>query len=224
MKFATLAIDNGVILAEAGLAPEPDWFDPGYWRARGAGETLGRGRGEAISAGFSGEWVLRHYHRGGFPARLLEDGYLWLGLEQTRPLRELRLLAALHERGAMVPRPVAVRVVRRRGVYRGDLISVRVRGAVTLAECASALDTGRWRDVGTAIGHFHRLGGWHADLNAHNLLLTPSGVWLIDLDRGRLVTPGSRVQARNLGRLRRSLARLALLSVCAPGWRALLEA
>ncbi len=224
MKFETLAIDNGIILAEAGLAPEPDWFDPEYWRARDAGETLGRGRGEAISVGASGEWVLRHYRRGGFPAHLLEDGYLWLGLERTRPVRELRLLAILHERGVPVPRPVAVRVVRLGGVYRGDLISVRIRGAVTLAECAPSLDAGRWRDIGNAIGCFHRLGGWHADLNAHNLLLAPSGAWLVDLDRGRLVIPGCRAQSRNLGRLRRSLARLALLPACTPGWLALLEA
>ena len=56
--------------------------------------------------------------------------------------------------------------------------------------------------VGSVIGRFHRAGVWHADLNAHNVLVAPDGVYLIDFDRGRLRVPAVAWQQANLQRLR----------------------
>lgn len=66
--------------------------------------------------------------------------------------------------------------------------------------------------VAAAIAAMHDAGVWHADLNAHNILLDAAGkVWLIDFDRARdhgaPLSPALRVA--NMQRLRRSLEKVA---------------
>jgi 3-deoxy-D-manno-octulosonic acid kinase len=58
------------------------------------------------------------------------------------------------------------------------------------------------------VARFHRAGVWHADLNAHNVLVTADGLYLIDFDRGRMRIPSPAWQQANLQRLRRSLLKL----------------
>ncbi len=62
--------------------------------------------------------------------------------------------------------------------------------------------------VGGAIARFHAAGAYHADLNAHNVLLTDAEVWLVDFDRGELREPARLWQQANLARLQRSLHKL----------------
>ncbi|HEX5314572.1 MAG TPA: 3-deoxy-D-manno-octulosonic acid kinase [Gammaproteobacteria bacterium] len=224
MRFERTEIAGGFILADAALTPRAEWFEPQHWKRRGAGEPLGAGRGIAVSAGEAGAWALRHYHRGGWPGRFVADSYLWRGAERARPVRELRLLAALRERGAPVVQPVAARVLRAGLRYRGDILTQRIRDSRTLGSCARTLEPEDWARIGEAIRRLHEAGGWHADLNAHNILLTPCDVFVLDLDRGRLVPSGSRVQRRNLDRLQRSLGKLGLLPPVASGWQTLLSA
>jgi len=224
MDFRRTAVDGGFILADAALEPEPDWFDIDYWRGRGAGEPLGRGRGVAVSAGDRGQWVLRHYHRGGLPGRLIRDSYAWLGERPARPVREFEVLVALSEAGAPVPRPVAARVARMGLCYRGDILVERIADSRSLADAATSLPTVRWSEVGRAIRRFHDAGGWHADLNARNILMAPDNVVLIDLDRGRSDCEAPIRQRRNLDRLLRSLHKLGLMPAAGNGWRALIEA
>lgn len=224
MKFRKSAIDRGFILADAELEPESEWFDPGFWRRNGSGEPLGRGRGVAVSAGDRGQWVLRHYHRGGLPARLVRDCYVWRGERSARPVRELHVLAALKLAGAPVPQPVAARVKRSGPCYRGDILMMRVRGARSLADAARQMPATRWSEVGRALRRFHSAGGWHADLNARNILITTDNVFVIDLDRGRCDCIDADRQRSNVDRLLRSLLKLDLMPAVEPGWRALMTA
>lgn len=224
MRITTTAIEQGFILADAALSPEPSWFDPTYWQSVGEGKPLGRGRGTAFSAGRDGQWVLRHFRRGGLPGRLVSDRYVWLGKALSRPVHEFQALVELVAAGAPVPRPVAARVRRAGLFYRGDILVERVRDAATLAELGASLDPSRWAEAGRAIRRFHRAGGWHADLNANNVLLTPDRVVIIDLDRGRSGCTDINRQRRNLARLSRSLHKLGLMPAADAGWRALLEA
>lgn len=191
----------------------PDWFDIGWWRRQQAlvAEAQGRGAAWMLRHGEE-ELVLRHYRRGGMVASLLGDRYLWSGLENTRAWREWRLLASLHEQGLPVPIPVAAQVVQTGLFYRADLITRRIAAAVSLfqylnispASTAAPL----WRRVGQCIRRFHRHGVYHADLNAHNILLDREGrVFLIDFDRGEQRAGGGWEQA-NLKRLQRSLEKL----------------
>jgi len=193
-------------------------FDPEYWRARGELVTVIGGRGSAwfIASG-ARQWVLRHFRRGGFIARLSQDGYVWTGEEGVRAFAEWRLLELLARRGLPVPRPVAARYQRTGLRYRCDLITQRIVDAEPLSAALArrALPEPVWRAVGATVARLHGAGVDHADLNAHNILLgmkgdapgVKDGVTVIDFDRGRLRAQGA-WRARNLQRLRRSLAKI----------------
>jgi 3-deoxy-D-manno-octulosonic acid kinase len=194
-------------------------FDPEFWRRGGELSEAARGRGSAwfIASG-SRQWVLRHFRRGGFIARLSRDRYVWTGEQGVRAFAEWRLLEHLSRRGLPVPKPVAARYRRAGLCYRCDLITQRIMNAEPLSTALAhgALPEPQWRAVGTTIARLHRAGVDHADLNAHNILLERTGellegsaeVRVIDFDRGRLRRPGA-WSSRNLQRLRRSLAKIS---------------
>jgi 3-deoxy-D-manno-octulosonic acid kinase len=204
---------GAAILFDAEASPQVDerWFVPEHWRGRGALRTQAGGRGGvAVIATPAGECVLRHYRRGGLVARLLGDRYRWHGADRTRPFAEFRLLAEVARRGLPGPAPVAARYRRQGAFYTADLITRRIADARTLAECLAAgrLDATLAEAVGALVARFHREGIWHADLNAHNVLVTPAGLHLIDFDRGRIRAPAAGWRRANLQRLRRSLLKL----------------
>jgi 3-deoxy-D-manno-octulosonic acid kinase len=201
---------TGVILFDAAVAPQVDrdWFERDYWRHRDALRVLAGGRGGvAVIDTPAGECVLRHYHRGGLIAKLSADKYVWQGAARTRSFAEFRLLATMRGLGLPVPLPVASRYCRCGLLYTGDLITARIANARTLAECLAQgeLAAALAAAVGTLVARFHRAGVWHADLNAHNILRAPDGLYLIDFDRGSLRAPAAAWQTSNLQRLRRSL-------------------
>ncbi|WP_406672711.1 3-deoxy-D-manno-octulosonic acid kinase [Natronospira sp.] len=189
--------------------PKPEHFEPRWWQ--GAGRVIGeaKGRGSAWFLNIDTEqWVLRHYRRGGMVSRWVEDTYLYTGAERSRPFRELRLLRAMEARGLPVPAPVGACLSRQGLLYRADLISVRVPGqplSKRLMEGDS--DPGLFRRVGEVIGRFHAEGIFHADLNAHNILVEGECVHLIDFDRSQWRRPGH-WQRRNLERLQRSVKKI----------------
>lgn len=208
-----LADGAGAIVFDAALAPQAQaaWFDPDYWRTQGALEGLAGGRGGVgVVSTPVGEGVLRHYRRGGMVARLFGDRYLWTGADRTRSFREFRLLANLHGQGLPVPAPIGARYVRDGAFYTADLLTMRIVDAPTLARCLGEhrLDAAMAGQVGATVARFHRIGAWHADLNAHNILVAPSGLFVIDFDRGALRAPHRSWQQSNLERLRRSLLKL----------------
>ncbi|RAN81285.1 3-deoxy-D-manno-octulosonic acid kinase [Bacillus sp. SRB_336] len=208
---------EGAILFDAAVSPQVghDWFAPEHWRERDALRTQAGGRGGvAIIATPVGECVLRHYHRGGLVASLMGDRYLWTGADRTRPFAEFRVLAEVVSLGLPAPAVVAARYCRRGLLYSADLITRRIADASTLAECLAAgrLDGELAEESGALVARFHRAGVWHADLNAHNVLVAPDDLYLIDFDRGRLRTPARAWQQANLLRLRRSLVKLGAAS------------
>ncbi len=209
--------------------PEVSLFDTARWRAAGTLTPADRGRGGAWfihPTPSGGEWALRHYLRGGFVARWNPDRYLWLGAERTRPFRELRLTAALLAAGLPVPSPVAARYVRAGLHYRADLLTVRIPGVQPLSAQLIHWSSAVWDAVGRCVRQFHDAGAWHADLNAHNVLVSEGAgspaVYLIDWDRGCLLSPAMAARAArgNVLRLQRSLHKLALEA----GWLAAAQA
>ena len=190
-----IATSDGAVLVGADSlekAPRADpdlWFEPAYWAARGELDEVTAGRGAAWFVGAAGCWVLRHYRRGGFVARLSQDGYLWAGEDRVRAFAEWRLLAELAGFGLPVPRPIAARYRRRGTVYRCDLITQRIVDARPLSSVlmSGPLDERTWRNIGAAVARLHAAGADHADLNAHNILVDGAArVSVIDFDRGRL--------------------------------------
>lgn len=199
------------VLYDAELVPTPELalFDPERWAGQRAGHA-GRGRGQVIfvHAG-DAQWALRHYRRGGLAGRLVEDRYMWLGEARSRSFREWRLLARLHAAGLPVPRPVAAGWQRQGPWYRADLLTVRIPAAAPLSARFAAGEMVDWGGIGRMLEAFHAAGAWHADLNAHNILLDAAGApWLLDFDRGR-IRPQGAWRGLTLARLERSLRKIA---------------
>ena len=188
------------------------------------------GRGSTFFVTVAGRpCVHRHYYRGGMIRRVSDDSFFWNGEDRTRSFVEWRLLAELRRRDLPVPRPVAARYVRRGMLYRADLITERLPDVSSLAALlgAGAVDAATWRRIGVTLGRFHAERVCHADLNAHNIQVGQGGdVFLLDFDRGRIMTGGGGWQRRNLERLRRSLDKVTRLDGArfSPGdWEPLLE-
>lgn len=208
-----LAAAGAAMLYDASRAGnfEAEWFSPAYWRARGAVTGAAMGRGSTIFVRQpERQLVLRHYRRGGLVARISRDRYWFTNEDRTRPFAEYALTYHLHRAGLPVPAPIAARYVRDGRWYRGDLITERIPGAVSLAGrlAQGSLLITTWIAIGRCIRRFHAAGVCHPDLNAHNVLLSDDGrVYLIDFDRGSLRKPGLWRDA-NLVRLYRSLDKI----------------
>lgn len=223
---------DGRVVLDARYAADFDeaMFEPFYWQDRDAviGTAGGRGRVLYVRAGDE-QWVLRHYHRGGMMTPALGDLYLWTGARNTRAMREFSLLAELYGEGLPVPRPVAARYRREGLFYRGDLITARIPDARSLAAIVEREmpPDSTWRAIGACIRRFHDAGVFHADLNAHNIVIDGGGaIFLVDFDRGRR-RRGGPWRSANLRRLNRSLNKIGV-SLAVPDfeqkqWRALNE-
>lgn len=205
---------------------DEQFFDPEALAREGLLRGQAQGRGTTHFMELHGQpCVLRHYRRGGWAARLFGDRYWRATLPQTRAWREWHLLADLVEQGLPAPRPVAAQVVTDGMFYRADLITRCLEGAQPLSHALikKPLSEAQWRAIGQCIRRFHDAGVYHADLNAHNILLgvegsqltaegskldTEDSVYLIDFDKGEIRSPKRRWQEENLARLRRSLDKL----------------
>jgi 3-deoxy-D-manno-octulosonic acid kinase len=217
MNTRSLQIGNNHILYDVELLSEcpPELFAPQHFLPDGAVNRLGRGAVYLFQ--FAGvDMVLRHYQRGGLIRFISHDHYIYNGLEKTRMWQEFHLLQQLYALQLPVPRPIAVRCLRRYAcLYQGDLITQTIPFSQTLAQRLQdkKIDAALWQEVGRTISRFHAAGAYHADLNANNIMLDEQNrIYLLDFDRGELRTPNSAWQQQNLQRLKRSLIKLNHLS------------
>jgi len=191
---------------------DPRYFDAEALARDGLLHGSAQGRGTTHFVEIAGQdCVLRHYRRGGLVAGLLRDRYWRATLPESRAWREWHLLADLAVQGLPVPVPVAARVITSGPFYRADIIMQRLRDTHSLCQALEAgeLTEAQWQAVGQCIRRFHNAGVYHADLNAHNILLNEKGeVWLIDFDKGEIRPEAREWQMANLDRLRRSLDKL----------------
>lgn len=169
-------------------------------------------RGNALFFDYKGtELTLKHYFRGGVIGRLVRDTYGCLPGSTPRMLAEFQLLYKLRKQKLPVPVPVAARCMRSGLLrYRGDLITMRIPGAVTLSQHlnSQSLGVAQWRRIGEMLARFHAANVYHADLNATNILLDKNQQpWLIDFDKSGIRADGD-WKLSNLKRLRRSLDKL----------------
>lgn len=205
--------DIGLASAQRAAAFDVDWFDRAALEARGARRHTSTGRAPVLIYD-SGEetWVLRHYSRGGFVARFIEDHYFWRGLERTRAWRELEVLMRLREWQLPAPAPVAALVSRRGLAYQSDIITVYLPGTRALSALlrGESVPEELWHRVGTMIGEFHSFGVDHPDITAHNILVdTAMQTFLVDFDNA-LIRPRGSWQQRGIARFERSLRKVAM--------------
>jgi hypothetical protein len=211
----------------ARLVVDADWsgadevralLDPDALARALATESGARGRSATavVSLGDGARVLLRPVRHGGLLAPLWGDALLGLG----RPLRELRVCAALRARGAPVPRALFV-VGRRRGplwsASLGTAYEDGARDGLTLLAAGPepAAITAAIRAAARAVRRFHDAGGRHADLHLGNLLFRARDAGfdalVIDLDRGRVgAPPDAARRMRELMRLYRSLVKRGL--------------
>lgn len=230
MATKTLTAKGQFILYDDALLShaDADLFSAEHWTKRAALRATAGGRGQSWVLKVDGDaWVLRHYRRGGLVGRCITDHYLWTGLKHSRPWREWHLLAELSRDGLPVPRPVAARLTRQGLSYQGDLITRLIPDTRSLASrlTDTRVELLPWRQMGVCIRRFHDAGIFHADLNAHNLLIAGGDdVYMVDFDRCARRAPGARWQKGNLRRLLRSLHKLKVpQQAMDPAWRALLD-
>jgi len=188
------------------------WFDSLYWREKDA--IIGESKGRHITwfvkppqDAAESAWVLRHYYRGGFVAKVTQDNFFYTGIKSTRAYKEVRLLQTIREMGLPVPQPIGG-CIRRKGLfYTADLLMEKIAASDLVAKLSVAqLAEKYWIKIGKTIAKFHQKGIYHADLNAHNILLDKEDkVWLIDFDRCQQRTVNHSWQQQNLARLKRSL-------------------
>lgn len=171
-----------------------------------------RGRGKVHFFEHLGrKLVLRQYRRGGLVGGLVKRSYLWTGLENSRPFRELELLVQIQKTPITACKPFAARIVRSGLVYQAQLITEQVDDAHTLGELLqnSQVTEQVLHSTGEVIRRMHNENIHHADLNANNILISKGEAVLIDFDRGRqraLTLLDWR--ANSLKRLRRSIDKL----------------
>lgn len=150
---------------------------------------------------------VRRARRGGAIGALLGGAYFRL----SRPLRELQAAAVARRAGVSVPEPVALRATRVAGAFwRFTVVTREVLDASNLLTLAPTLEGRLKRSaierVADELRRLHAAGVYHGDLTLKNILINPSGVYIIDLDKARLA--GGRVESldvMNLSRLNRSV-------------------
>lgn len=209
--------DDGHILYDANCmsGPSDTWFRPDTWPGACPVTEAGRGAAWFVCLDSGVDAVLRHYRRGGMVARLSRDRYVWTGAATTRAFAECRVLAYLYQQGCRVPRPLAAAWWRRMLTYEAAILVERLPHVQSLAQRVSQSGQLPASDVAGAVGQairaMHDAGVWHADLNAHNILIDQAGqAWLIDFDRARATgVVGQRRRQQNLQRLQRSLIKVA---------------
>jgi 3-deoxy-D-manno-octulosonic acid kinase len=192
-------------------------FDPEYLEANSLLETtdnkLKHGRGGVYGFNYKGfELVLRHYNRGGIPAKIIKDKYMWVGFANSRAMLEMEMLQAMYKMGLPVPEPVAVHVHRELMVYQADIVTVLIPNSKTLSSILLEVEfsSEEWQKIGQIIKKFHNFNCNHVDLNAHNILRDAGGkFYLIDFDRSSIKDVSGKWKMKNLERLKRSLEKLA---------------
>lgn len=200
------------------------WFDPQHLSqvtaqtfdpaAHTSGTPLatGSGRGQAllITHGNHGH-VLRHYRRGGLVARLSDDRFWRAAPHESRAMREFTLLRLMRSWQLPVPAPVAASHRPRGLFYQADILVALIPDSQNVVQLLRQqhLPPAHWAALGQAIRRLHDRQVFHADLNAHNLLLDSAGqAWVVDFDKCS-VRPGQGWKKLNLDRLLRSLRKEA---------------
>ena len=223
---------NQWLLSHQGEQVASAWFSPSYWQQQQ--QVLGQSHGRNVTW-FVGQaeqpMVLRHYYRGGLIGKLITDCYWFNGIENTRAYREFELLIALEKLELPACRAVAAQVTKSGLIYRADLLMKMVDGGQDLVALLTKapLSEQQWSNIGATIADFHRARVYHADLNAHNILIDQQQqTWLIDFDRGEIKSQQGAWCQHNLDRLLRSFEKehnkLETFHFNQHNWQTLLQA
>ncbi|MCC6317868.1 MAG: hypothetical protein IT361_09270 [Gemmatimonadaceae bacterium] len=184
------------------------------WASRHPDRREYQGRGRVYSAPILGDGprvVVRHAWHGGLLAPILRD--VWL--PPTPAASELLISAVLARAGVPTPPIVGFATYPAAVLLRRvDVVTLEIEGldlATTIGTAAGADRAPVHRALARLLAAMLDAGAWHQDLNAKNVLLSPSAggelqAVLLDVDRVRFVPAGDpHMAAANTERLRRSM-------------------
>lgn len=174
--------------------------------------ALNGGRGGAfIFIQDEDKYVIKHYLRGGFAAKLLDDQYIWTGEKNTRPYIEIKVTHYAYQNGLPVAQPVAYCIKKSGLFYQASIITRFFENQGTLADILSRqeLEEQQWEQLARWILKMHDLKINHADLNANNILIGKDmNFTLIDFDKAKIESTSGYWQQNNIDRLLRSLQKI----------------
>ncbi len=216
-EFARLSLGRRLIYLRRDLAPTAPAIVAAIDAVIGSGKKgMGnRASGFAVEVEGVPPLFVRRSRRGGM-MRFLGDLYLDF---VPRVVNELAIAQEASRRGVAVAEPIGAMVERLLpGVHREVMIT-RALSGLTLWEFVRTDDDPEvrahvFRLVRRAVDRMHEAGLFHADLNLHNVLVTPEGesisIVLLDLDKARLYPRAlpNFMRRRNLARLARSIRKL----------------
>jgi 3-deoxy-D-manno-octulosonic acid kinase len=209
-----------------------EWFNPSIDTTAVRADKWQLGRQSVTHFNANGYYmVLRHYCRGGIPAKFSRDKFIFHGWHATRAYRELVLLESMACMSLPVPVPVAAKCELKGAFYTSDIIMHEIKNSETLAQILikDKLPPQVWQRVGRIIKKFHLNGIQHVDLNANNILIDgDEHVYLIDFDRCMQRKYSDVWGRRGLERLKRSLLKIkstnSELAFCEDDFRVLSDA
>ena len=214
MTSQVTKINQSIILYDDRLMNDIDEniFEIDFWKMDQQAQSQSKGRGIVYFVKIQDEpCVLRHYNRGGFVSRLVEDQYLWMGERYTRSFKEWHLLNYMVAKQLPVPVPVAARYVRYGICYKADIITREIPDIESLSDklLGNSMTEELWKKIGECIAKFHDQGVFHMDLNAENIQIDQNHqVFLLDFDKSKVSEPSRRLSDANLMRLKRSIAKV----------------
>ncbi len=170
----------------------PQMFDPYYWNNKGLifGTSHGRGTTYFINYTTKDRWVLRHYLRGGFIAKLLKDGYFYPGRAHSRPYKEFNLLAQMQQWQMPVPTPVAAHInLNFYPIAHYDILIKYIENSKDLVSILQqrTLQEEDLYNIAQSLKTLKEHKIYHHDLNIHNLMLDDQKkCWIIDFDKAQI--------------------------------------
>lgn len=186
------------------------WFDDKYWLNQGRllGASSGRGSAWMVKSEQQ-KMMLRHYYRGGIPAKFIKDKYFWTGLNNSRSFSEYYLLNKMVAIGLPAPQAIAAQTCKKGLFYQGNILIAYIKHQSTFAGIMNSNNNEQnWKNIGQTIADFHNHGINHADLNAHNILINNDKTYLIDFDHSKQCKINNSWQQANIKRLKRSIDKL----------------
>jgi len=189
-------------------------FEPNYLREQGLVNSTAQGRGTVYfftpQAKNAMKLVLRHYYRGGLIGKVFNDHFIYTGLQNTRSVKEINILAHLHTHKVNVPVPIAARVVKQGLFYTADIITEAISSQeLHHILLSSTVADEIWYKIGQQIKAMHNAQVCHYDINVKNVLLADANkdsaqIYLIDFDKC-LIRNGDEWKDANLKRFLRSI-------------------
>ena len=178
-------------------------------RARNARPLQGRATAYAVRLPQGRPVVIRHNRHGGMLAPLTGDRFL----SPTRAPLELEISLALRERDIPTPEVLAYAVYPPGALFqRADVVTAEIpesRDLVSvLTQGAPEERADAWSAAARLIATLAAAGVRHHDLNAKNVLISPRGGYVLDVDRVTLDERPADALEANLARLSRSLRKL----------------